>query len=117
MRDVRNRLIAYLVITAIVAPLMCVLPLVHRDRTATRVLIALYAVGAVVGIVVVVRSMRRESRRLTDYDTEIHGVCPQCGYDLRGTPDRCPECGRDVGTGFQQSPRDGPPGPDGTSPK
>jgi hypothetical protein len=30
---------------------------------------------------------RRKARRLHS------GLCPRCGYDLRGSKDRCPECG------------------------
>ena len=36
-----------------------------------------------------VRAARTARRR------EIERRCPDCGYDLRASPQRCPECGRD----------------------
>jgi len=49
---------------------------------------AILAVASLSGALVarLVRNTRR--RRLAR-----SGRCPECGYDLRGTPDRCPECG------------------------
>ena len=117
MRDLKNRLLVYLVVAAVVAPLTCVLPLVYRDRAAVGALFGVYVGAALIAIVLAVRSMRRESRRLTEYDTEIHGVCPGCGYDLRETPDRCPECGRAVNSAFQETPREQPPSADAAPPE
>ena len=41
--------------------------------------------GVPLAIVVAIRA-RQKRRRAT-------GQCANCGYDLRGSPDRCPECG------------------------
>jgi 4-amino-4-deoxy-L-arabinose transferase-like glycosyltransferase len=36
------------------------------------------------------RRCRREQR---EQQRIANGQCPNCGYDLRATPERCPECG------------------------
>ncbi len=38
----------------------------------------------------VLRERRRRSARV------LQGRCPNCGYDIRATPQRCPECGTTV---------------------
>jgi hypothetical protein len=47
---------------------------------------------AALGAVVFVKD-RKQRQRQHWLDT---GCCGGCGYDMRGTPDRCPECGRDA---------------------
>ena len=64
-----------------------------------RFLLLTYLGGGLSLAFVLLHRMRREARQLTDYDREIHGICPACGDDLRATPDRCPECGRPAGAG------------------
>jgi hypothetical protein len=57
-----------------------------------RDLVLLGAGVLLVGYVVLAWRRARERRRRWRQD-----LCPQCGYDLRGSAEKCPECGRPIG--------------------
>ena len=58
----------------------------------------------VLGILPVLWAFRRQRRNRPRPQALVEGLCPNCGYDMRETPDRCPECGTRVGPATELPP-------------
>lgn len=61
----------------------------HPADTRTEVVIRIWMLLAITALLPTAWLIRRRRKRRV----EAAGICSNCGYDLRATPDRCPECG------------------------
>jgi hypothetical protein len=66
--------------------------LVAREWWAPHLLVI-----ALTGILPVLWAFRRQRRNRARPQPLRDGLCANCGYDMRETPDRCPECGTPAG--------------------
>jgi hypothetical protein len=61
------------------------------ERLYREVVLPYWALAASLAIAPAAWWLRRRAGRR--HDRVAAGLCPECGYDLRASPDRCPECG------------------------
>ena len=68
----------------------------NRDQIAPGVVHSSFHAGIPHGLVaalaLILPAVRTWSRLRRRHRHRV-GICPECGYDLRATPDSCPECG------------------------
>ena len=62
---------------------------IHRAPRAFCVTVSCLPLFITCAILPIAWRIRRRSQRRAMRS----GLCPQCGYDLRASPERCPECG------------------------
>jgi hypothetical protein len=81
--------LAFPVFSAISIPLAAGFFLTDINSQSHSVWEKLFLVNAIATAIAVVPFRKQWDRE----QRTKKGLCPQCGYDLRATPDRCPECG------------------------
>lgn len=63
------------------------------------------------GLVLPLTYLRARHRQREERRRWVSGLCLTCGYDLRGTAERCPECGTVIPAGMRRTrSREGRPG-------